>query len=1227
MNKDLKYKYLLERDNEELYKIYYNNKRKLIGDKLNENAKKTMATIKEIIDTRILSEKEMKKIKKNNEHYLSYPDFNHPNFGYELSRKAEFFHCKSLLNRIELDQKCISQDFELGNHQQFLKGFMNKSTPYNGLLIFHGVGVGKTCSAVSISNSFRDIYKKDDKKIICLVSKNIQSNWRNTIYDPSKGDDQCTGDSFKHLVGDLNGVVGKGLERKVKKSIKKYYEFYGYQQFANKIKSMIKNRIGNRKNVSLKEVEKSVIKNYFSNRLLIIDEVHNLRDDNVKENTKNKDGPSKDTIKFLDKVVRYSENMRLVLMSATPMFNKPSEIIWLLNLLLKNDKRTPININPKKMFDLDGNLTPYASEIIKTKCKGYISYLRGENPITFPIRVTPDDYNDKQCIISNYPTKNIWGKDYNFNKTYQFKFLKMYYNQMEGYQEIIYQEFIKSIQDKEKLQITDQTNGKQISNIVYPSIDMLNDDYDEDDINFKKMYGLKGLENLLDSKIKSGRKIYNYKKNVPPIFSLDHLQSISCKMFSILTGLKKKKAKGIIFIYSEFIQSGIVPLALALEHLGFEKFSGNHLKYPEWKKNTEDTKDEPIDYQWNTITKSKGDFKRAKYIVLSGDKDLSPNNDEEIKALKSDNNKNGENIKIVIGSVVASEGLDLKNIREIHILDPWYHLYRIEQIIGRGIRFCSHIGLPKEERNVTIFLHTACENKVNDSIDSYIYRIAEEKANLIGSIETLLKENSIDCFLNKQINIIKPKDILPVNLKTSRRRNLKSFEVHDKKYSKICSFSKTCDYSCDINNISRKKINYDTFTFEKSKSLLKTIQKIIIELYEINNYYQLNEIEQIILQLIDTNKVIIYFSIYDMIDTKKTIWNKYKTSGYLVNKNNLYLFQPHNNEDLSLPLYYRNNRVKDKSVTHIQLSGIANKKKEEKNKKEEKKKKEVVYTFKNVYNKVTKKEIKNLKVGKNTYDFGSFITDIDKSVYFEFYIDQLSYQEKTVLLKQILEEYILTGKIVDDKNKAILSVLNNHLIYKNKEQYYIFENDYDIVGFFVCNTDKFNQKKKKKMKELDKIEDDYDYYIYDTQWNEINDMDNGLLIKSNITRNFKKKNSSDFDTIKVWGFSFKLENQKHVFKIVNKKGGANNLPGKVIENIAQRNTIKKIISNEFPENYQKYETVLSSISESDKKYTKLLESKEFLSLFIEMILRNKNKTSRGNLSFIPYDLILFKYLE
>ena len=53
----------------------------------------------------------------------------------------------------------------------------------------------------------------------------------------------------------------------------------------------------------------------------------------------------------------------------------------------------------------------------------------------------------------------------------------------------------------------------------------------------------------------------------------------------------------------------------------------------------------------------------------------------------------GNKIKIIIGSESAAEGLDFKNIRQIHILDPWFHLNKIEQIIGRGIRNCSHINL------------------------------------------------------------------------------------------------------------------------------------------------------------------------------------------------------------------------------------------------------------------------------------------------------------------------------------------------------------------------------------------------------------------------------------------------------------------------------------------------------------------------------------------------------
>ncbi len=114
---------------------------------------------------------------------------------------------------------------------------MNKNTPYRGILIFHGVGVGKTCTATTISSSFIDLYKKEDKKIICLVSKNIQPSLMNTIYDPTKGDNQCNGETFQSIIHNID--MKANTTTKVKKLIKEYYEFYGYQQFSNKVKKLI----------------------------------------------------------------------------------------------------------------------------------------------------------------------------------------------------------------------------------------------------------------------------------------------------------------------------------------------------------------------------------------------------------------------------------------------------------------------------------------------------------------------------------------------------------------------------------------------------------------------------------------------------------------------------------------------------------------------------------------------------------------------------------------------------------------------------------------------------------------------------------------------------------------------------------------------------------------------------------------------------------------------------
>ena len=121
-------------------------------------------------------------------------------------------------------------------------------------------------------------------------------------------------------------------------------------------------------------------------------------------------------------------------------------------------------------------------------------------------------------------------------------------------------------------------------------------------------------------------------------------------------------------------------------------------------------------------------FRQAKYLIITGESAFSPNNIEDIKYLNNPKNKSGEFVKVVLISKAAAEGIDFKNIRQIHVMEPWFNMNRVEQIIGRGVRNLSHCGLPFEKRNVEIFLHATQLPTSTESTDLYIYRLAEQKA-------------------------------------------------------------------------------------------------------------------------------------------------------------------------------------------------------------------------------------------------------------------------------------------------------------------------------------------------------------------------------------------------------------------------------------------------------------------------------------------------------------------
>ena len=75
----------------------------------------------------------------------------------------------------------------------------------------------------------------------------------------------------------------------------------------------------------------------------------------------------------------------------------------------------------------------------------------------------------------------------------------------------------------------------------------------------------------------------------------------------------------------------------------------------------------------------------------------------EFKTLNLDENKHGELISILLISKSGAEGLDLKSIRSVHIMEPYWNKVRVDQVIGRARRIESHKELPEDQRNVSVY--------------------------------------------------------------------------------------------------------------------------------------------------------------------------------------------------------------------------------------------------------------------------------------------------------------------------------------------------------------------------------------------------------------------------------------------------------------------------------------------------------------------------------------------
>ena len=974
---------------------------------------------------------EREQIEKDEDKYpFLYPTLNDKQFNIKIASKKEFDDTKydgTIHNNIkEYADKVSNQDFELQPHQQFVKNFLSSQTPYNSLLLFHGLGTGKTCSAIGVCEEMRDYMKQVsfDKKIIIVASENVQDNFRSQLFDERNlklingqwNIKSCTGNK---LIKEINptgikGITRERLVQQIKNLINSYYSFLGYGQFANYIIKIV-NTVGSNK-ISDEGLTKTVLKklrNEFNDRLIVIDEIHNIRISDDNENKK--------VAMYLELLVKHAQNMRLVLLSATPMYNSYKEIIWLLNIMNTNDRRGKMKTND--IFDKNGNFKEGGKDLLIRKATGYVSFVRGENPYTFPYRIYPSQFaikhtfpyikypqyqmnlkkipdDNRNRILSLYlntlnKCENKCGEcqyciykyiiSYLRNKEYKITFKKgersgqeialPSFENMENFGYSVlqnplrsliisypYKEFnetIKNIENDKFLKIatedtaesivgspeessSDESSSGESSSDESSSGESSSDESSSDESSSNKkqkggyrldpneLTGKKGLErimNFVDTATPSEKGKFSYKPetitNYGNFFGYKsigkYISKIKCSLDCILNPETKHVSEGVILVYSQYLDGGLIPIALALEEMGFIRY-GNNVKSLFETKPTD-----TVDARTLKPPTTKTDFAPARYSLITGDRRLSPDNEYEVKGLTNENNKDGNTIKVVLISRAGAEGIDFKFIRQIHVMDPWYNMNRIEQIIGRGVRNFSHKDLAFEKRNVEIFMHGTIIGKENEeeAADLYVYRFAEIKAIQIGKITRLLKEVAVDCLINhEQTNFTQDKmsEIMEgtITQTLSSGMVIHDFKVGDSAFSPACDYMSSCDYNCNPNKlITENDVNNDsyneTFIFSNNEKILQRIRmlfkegffykkEVLIQSIQIQTKYPLVQIYAALTQLIE--------------DNTEVIIDKYGRSGRLININEYYLFQPTelNNNNISIfqrstPLDYKSDNI------------------------------------------------------------------------------------------------------------------------------------------------------------------------------------------------------------------------------------------------------------------------------------------------------------------------------
>lgn len=862
----------------------------------------------------------------------SYPSTNDPNFQYKINRKREFAdhrypereEINDYKNVKEYRDKICGRKFALFEHQALLSNFINPDTQYTGLLVFQGTGTGKTCGAIAVAEKFKPMVQKYNTKIYVLVpGPLIKENWRRSLLI-------CTGNEYLKEIDKTIYQDDMERQRNEKNAINnalQYYKFMSYRSFykkvlGDKIIEKVKTEDDKLKKTYRKtkegefERELAVDRIYnLNNTLIIVDEAHKL--------TSNMYGDA------LMKIIRNSVNLKVLLLTATPMKNLADDIVELLNFIRPaNDQ-----IERDKIFTSQKNhlmeLKPGGLEYLQEKARGYVSYLRGADPLIFAKRID----------VGEVPEGLM------FTKVVKCKMLP----------------FQKKAYEDAEILVNDSLDRKSeaVANFAFPKLS-------DNKKTIEAVYGPEGI-NIVKQQLKLNSELLN-KKILSTLFNDEtsqeemiyysditktisgnimktkYLKNFSTKFYHALHNINKliasKKGARTCFVYSNLVKVGIEIFKEVLLQNGYLEYDENEANY----KISNDTMCYYCgkDNLYHKQNKNEEDIKNHEYHPATFISFTGASSDESTDIISEDKkrilddvfnnirNKHGKNLKIVLGSKVMTEGINLFNDAEIHILDVYYNFGAVDQVVGRGIRGCGHYQLMSDTYKypeVHVYKYVVSVDK-GLSTEEELYKKAELKYLLIKRVERAIKEIAIDCPLNRNGNIFPEeleefKDCIEPGLPNPDNKVL---------CPQICDYT-SCNFKCkdpllnekyfdektnSYRRLEKKDIDNSTYSPALAYNEIESAKEKIKEMYRIGYVYTLDDIIKYIKNSLDKDKKLLFDDFFafkaldklvpvtenDFNNFQDIVFDKFNKSGYIINVDKYYIFQPIGQPE-NIPMYYR----------------------------------------------------------------------------------------------------------------------------------------------------------------------------------------------------------------------------------------------------------------------------------------------------------------------------------